>query len=294
MNTALTPSGLPARPFDASSDRLRVRALLPFLLITFAIAWGILGLYMAWPAWMSERFGQLSGNHPFFYLAVYAPAIGGFVVVLAATGVRGLARLLSRTLWWRCTWGWYLFLGLGIPAVFFAGALIKTGTIAISMPEAGAWGLLTASALMLIKGPVEEFGWRGVALPLLQRRMAPFWAGLLLGMIWGLWHLPAFLLSGTPQSDWSFAAFFAGSVALSVIITPIFNRSGGSILLPVIFHFQLINPAWPDAQPYDTYILIAIAAGIVWFSRGTMFHRAGAVTQVVPAVRSSPRIPRPD
>ncbi|MCK7511306.1 MAG: CPBP family intramembrane metalloprotease [Desulfobacterales bacterium] len=62
----------------------------------------------------------------------------------------------------------------------------------------------TAMFFMAIKGPVEEFGWRGFALPLLQRKMAPIWAGLLLGIIWGFWHLPAFLLSGTPQSAWSF------------------------------------------------------------------------------------------
>jgi hypothetical protein len=49
-----------------------------------------------------------------------------------------------------------------------------------------------------------------LALPLLQRKFAPIWAGLILGAIWGLWHMPAFLLSGTQQSEWSFTAFFAG------------------------------------------------------------------------------------
>lgn len=98
---------------------------------------------------------------------------------------------------------------------------------------------------------MEEFGWRGLALPLLQQKFAPIWAGLILGVIWGFWHLPAFLLSGTPQSTWSFTPFFAGSVAVSVIVTTLFNKSHGSILLPIIFHFQLNNPIWPDAQPYD-------------------------------------------
>jgi membrane protease YdiL (CAAX protease family) len=54
-------------------------------------------------------------------------------------------------------------------------------------------------AVALFIGPIEEFGWRGVALPLLQRKFAPFWAGLILGGIWGAWHIPAFLMSGTPQ-----------------------------------------------------------------------------------------------
>ena len=59
-------------------------------------------------------------------------------------------------------------------------------------------------AAALLIGPVEEIGWRGVALPLLQRRYAPLWASLILGAFWGFWHLPAFLLSGTEQSAWSF------------------------------------------------------------------------------------------
>lgn len=142
---------------------------------------------------------------------------------------------------------------------------------------------------MLILGPMEEFGWRGFAMPLLQRRMAPVWAGLVLGVIWGVWHLPAFFLSGTPQSEWSFMPFFVGAIAISLILTPMFNAARGSILLPALFHFQLNNPLWPDAQPYDMYLFAATAAIVVWLNRETMFSREGVVTEVVPpAVDSKP------
>ena len=104
---------------------------------------------------------------------------------------------------------------------------------------------------MLILGPMVEFGWRGLALPLLQRWLAPIWAALVLGLIWGAWHLPAFFLSGTPQSAWSFTPFLLGSVAISVTIAALFNHSGGSILLALQCHFQLppcgwtLNPSTP-------------------------------------------------
>lgn len=106
-----------------------------------------------------------------------------------------------------------------------------------------------ALVLTAIKGPIEEFGWPGLALPLLQRKFVPIWAGQVLGVIWGFWHLPAFLLSGTPQSAWSFTPFSAGAVAASKIVTALFNASCGSILLSAWFHFQLNHPIWPDAQP---------------------------------------------
>ena len=139
-----------------------------------------------------------------------------------------------------------------------------------------------ALLLAVIKGPVEEFGWRGFALPLLQRKFAPVWAGLILGVIWGLWHLPVFLLSGTQQSEWSFTAFFTGCLAISVIATALFNRSRGSILLSAFFHFSLMNPIFPDAQPYDTYLLIIVAILVVWWNRKDMFTTEGAVKEVIP------------
>jgi CAAX protease family protein len=96
------------------------------------------------------------------------------------------------------------------------------------------------------------------------------------------WHLPAFLLSGTQQSEWSFAPFFAGCIAISVIATGLFNGSRGSILLVALFHFNLMNPVFPDAQPYDTYFLVVFAVLIVWLCRKEMFTRKGAVTEVIP------------
>jgi hypothetical protein len=139
-----------------------------------------------------------------------------------------------------------------------------------------------ALVLAAIKGPVEEFGWRGLALPLLQRKVSPIWAGMILGAIWGLWHLPAFLLSGTQQSEWSFAAFFVGCLAISVIATALFNKSRGSILLSAFFHFTLMNPIFPDAQPYDTYLLTVVAVLIVWWNRKGMLRKEGSVTEVIP------------
>lgn len=146
---------------------------------------------------------------------------------------------------------------------------------------ASAQAYLLALLLMSIKGPVEEIGWRGLALPMLQRRMVPFWAALVLGLIWAIWHLPAFLLSGTPQSAWSISPFFVGTVALSIIVTPLFNSSRGSILLPAFFHLQLINPLWPDAQPYDTWLFVAVAVVVMWLNRDEMFSRQGAITEVL-------------
>jgi membrane protease YdiL (CAAX protease family) len=268
-------------PADAGRQ-VPFKMLLPFLLVSFGLAWGILALFIFSPDQMTRAFGELTGQHPLFFLAVYSPAISGVVVVAYCGGYEGLRRYFTRLLKWRCPIGWYGFLFIGIPLVFYGSSVLKGNPFPGQFPFASFRTLLAALFFTAIKGPFEEFGWRGVALPLLQRRFKPLWAGLILGVIWGVWHLPAFLLSGTPQGAWSFAPFFAGSVAVSVIVTQLFNDSGGSILLPALFHFQLNNPIWPDAQPYDMAGFVLIAALVVWQKRAEMSAESVAVKEVIP------------
>lgn len=261
---------------------MRQRDLIPFFFLAFLIAWGILGLYLFASETMVRLFGNLTGEHPLFYLAVYAPAIAALTLILCRHGIDGARRFFSRLLLWRASIHWYLLLVVVVPLVFYVSALFTAGAYDTLFPFPSAQAYLLALLLMAIKGPVEEIGWRGLALPMLQRRMAPIWAALVLGIIWAVWHLPAFLLSGTPQSAWSMTPFFVSTVALSVIVTPLFNSSRGSILLPALFHLQLINPLWPDAQPYDTWLFVAVAAVVVWLNRDAMFSREGAITEVLP------------
>ena len=266
---------------DGPAD-VPARALLPFLLLTFAIAWGVMGLFLAAPAWVVDTFGPVSGRHPFFILAVYAPAIAAVTVVVASTGWRGLGRFLTRLTLWRGSPGGWAFLLTGIPLIYVAGAFIKGDLTAWGEDWPSAAELMGAIAFALILGPMEEFGWRGVAQPILQRRLAPVWAGLVVGTFWGIWHLPAFLLSGTPQSQWGFMPFLFGAIAISVILTSFFNATAGSLLFAAVFHFQLNLPLWPDAQPYDTIFFVAAAVIVTIIHRQTMFRRGAGVTQVVP------------
>ena len=195
-------------------------------------------------------------------------------------GLEGLVSFFRRLTLWRAPLRWWLFLILGIPAIVYAGAAIN-GTLSDPIPFSSWTAALPALAIAMFLGPIEEFGWRGLALPLLQRRLAPFWAGLILGIIWALWHIPSFLMSGMPQSSWSVAPYFLGIIAVSVILTPFFNASKGSLLIAVLYHFQLMNPLFPDAQPWDNIIWIAVAVIVVWLNRRTMFQRNSGSTDIL-------------
>jgi hypothetical protein len=72
------------------------------------------------------------------------------------------------------------------------------------------------------------------------------------------------------------------------MLTQSFNASRGSILLPVLMHFQLIHPLWPDAQPYETPVFVAAAFLVVCLNRKDMLGRASDVTEVLPGHRRRP------
>ncbi len=267
----------PTRTFQVPSF-----ALVGFLILTFATTWGVVGLYILAPDWASAQFGEISGSHPFFFLATWAPAISAFAVVPYFGGLTGLRTFLSRLLEWRLSPFWVAFVLIGIPVVFMIGSALKGGPLLASIPPEGIGAMVALTFMMLFLGPIEEFGWRGIAQPILQRHLAPLWAGMIIGTIWGVWHLPAFFLSGTVFAGWNFFPFLVGNITLAVLVTPIFNSSRGSLLWPMLFHWQLILPIWPDAQPFDTWILLAVAVVVVWWNRETMLKRTDAVTEVIP------------
>ena len=266
---------------DPPPPDMNLRTVWWFMAITFALGWGIGAMLFLFADQIEAVFGEMSGTNPVFILLVWSPAIAGVGLVWRHHGLAGVGWYLRRVTRWRVSSPWWAFLLLGIPAVKYLGAAFN-GT-AGDFPFSPWYGLLPALALALVIGPVEELGWRGVALPLLQRRYAPLWSSLILGAFWAVWHAPSFLLSGTPQSAWSFGPYLIGVLALSVIITPLFNAAQGSILMAMMFHFQINGPAWPDAQPWENYLFALIAVGVVILNRRAMLSREGAATEVVTA-----------
>jgi membrane protease YdiL (CAAX protease family) len=79
----------------------------------------------------------------------------------------------------------------------------------------------------------EEIGWRGYVLPRLQAKYSALAASLIVGVIWGFWHLPKFL------SHWdttAFVLFMIGTTAKAVLYTWLYNNTRGSLLLTILFH----------------------------------------------------------
>jgi membrane protease YdiL (CAAX protease family) len=85
----------------------------------------------------------------------------------------------------------------------------------------------------LFTGGNEEFGWRGFALPHLQKRFSALTASVLVGGVWALWHVPMFVYDVYPHSP---VLYTASVVSFAVILTWYYNASDGSVLGAVLLH----------------------------------------------------------
>ncbi len=216
------------------------RELAVFFVLVFTWTWGIAALMILAPDWVERTFGEMSQSNVLFVAAVYAPTLLGILLSLAFRGRDGFAQLLARLDPRRFALWWFFAVPAGVLAISWLSGLGAHWLVGAPFPEIAAVSVLLASMttdFLSDPGPVgEEFGWRGFALPRLLEMMTPRAASLVLGAIWAVWHLPAFFISGTPQTRLSLPIFLLGAVALCVVSTWLFLRTSGSLLLAILLH----------------------------------------------------------
>ncbi len=245
------------------SDKPNVEIAL-FLAITFGITWSIAVAVLGYSDWFAVHFGQLNSGSPIFYAAVWAPNVAAIALTATRGGWPAIKDLLSRLVRVRVApWVWIAAIGF-YPALML---VVQTIGLAFGRPlaSADAWlhaaiGAFSVPALLL--GPLgEELGWRGYLLPRVLERMRPASAGVVVGTIWMIWHIPAFLVSGLPQSSMVFSVFVLGGIALSVFVTWLFVNARQSILIAGIIPHAIANAYGNATGPMTWVNAIVLVAG---------------------------------
>jgi uncharacterized protein len=217
---------------------------------------------------------------PFGSFLAFAPIVSAIVVVLIAEGLLGLARLGRRLIRWRVNWIWYAA-AIGLPLLVHAVAIslnMAAGAPAPSLSQFQPWySVLLLFGLRMVNftdGPLgEEPAWRGFAQPRLQSRWSPLASAALLGVLITGWHLPLVFM---PQFDLGLPDILT-TVVVTFWYAWLFNRTGGSVLLPLIAHVtegcintQALWLAGPDADRETWMWLISwtlLAVALLIFDR---------------------------
>jgi membrane protease YdiL (CAAX protease family) len=283
-----------------------------FFILVFALMWpqSITG------ALYSQ--GMIAGSPSKALNVLYflgTPLVAAFVVIAVTRGRQGLKEWAGRIFRWRVGFRWVL-ISLGIYplvslAAFAISSLASGGRWTVAMMWQAGFENLQQNAARIGLNPentgqifaillvtsfivpmFEEGGWRAFAIPRLQERYSALVSGLLMGVIWSLWHLPSFFTVGSDHDGMPFLWFLIAIVSISVLMVWIMNHTDQSALMTIIFHFSIIISGHflPTQLAYQTSNTIAL-----WLTAGLL----AAVTLAVvlfegPArlVRTRPQVER--
>jgi membrane protease YdiL (CAAX protease family) len=127
--------------------------------------------------------------------------------------------------------------------------------------------------LVIDPGPIgEDPGWRGYALPRMLQRFNPAVASVLLGSVWAVWHLPAFLFSGMPQAPLSVGWFLLAVVSLTVMMSWVAVNTRGAVIPAILMHWASNRFTILEGQGamYTAIIYTVAAIIIITATRGRL------------------------
>ena len=178
-------------------------------------------------------------------LSANVPSVLAIVLTAIVFGRGALRKLLGQLLIWRVNPLWYLGVVLGpvalVGGVVGLNTLLGGPALSLGMPLLGV-AIFFAISIFPGSSLGEEIGWRGYVLPRLQSRMSALSAALLIAPFWGLWHLPLWLNGASGHTPLIYAGFVLSAFALSVLLTWVYNSTGGSLLLVVLLHATINLP----------------------------------------------------
>ncbi len=178
------------------------------------------------------------------------PSLVAFFLVRKLEGKAASGAIFRRYKLWRTGFRWWMAAILVVPGLTvlalvinvygLQNAIAPTSILGQYLESMGAGGFALLFPFLLATGMIsspllEEFGWRGFALPRLQRSTSALSSSVLLGLVWGVWHLPIWLAYGS-----NIPVYLLLIIGHSVILTWIFNSTRGSMLMAMVVHSAML------------------------------------------------------
>jgi membrane protease YdiL (CAAX protease family) len=229
-------------------------------------------------------------------LGTIAPSLVALALTARREGRAAVRTLLRRVVQADIGLRWYVFAIGFMPAIKLTVALVHRAVM-------GAWPAFGGESWYLMAGAIlvstwvqagEEIGWRGYALPRLSERVGLAPASVILGVVWASWHLPLFVMLDSDKLGQSFPIYVVQVTALSVAVAWLYWRTGGSLLLAMIFHAAVNNTkdivpsavaGAADPSAFSVSPVAWLTVGLLWIAAAFFLARMRSATAVAPASR---------
>ncbi len=231
---------LTARLTDPMRENPRVIQQVILFTLAFAVAFGV--------EWLDNKWWYHPINTPLMIADVILAFLAAFVISGVFSVRRGVKNLLQGLTRWRLGAGWYI-VALGLWPVLVVSANALAPIFGLGAPSSPYHPTRMPLISLMIKsffwfllfgGPLnEEVGWRAFGLSKLQRRFSPLIASVIVGTLWGLWHVPLHLMGLAPMGPEG-AIIRIFEIPRALVFTWLFNRTRQS-LLPVLILHAAIN-----------------------------------------------------
>ena len=242
----------------------------------------VLTFILTWALWLPAALTKLNGGESALGpdgIGQFARWSSGLVAIVLAgllAGRQGIGDLFRPLKIWRVNIGWYLFALLFQLVLFILSKWIDTrlgnAYEVVSPLESVPYPVAFVIPIVIISAIpgafMEELGWRGFALPRLQTKNNALFSSIMLGLVWGIWHIPSMLYFGETNGTQIFWAVL-NFIPITVLFTWLFNNTKGSLLLVTLFHASIqYSNNFLGVIPTQTSSLILwlVALVIVWMA----------------------------
>ena len=258
------------------------RQVLAYYAMAFAISWGAILIIVGPGGFLST-----TSTSPSFALvgftSLLGPSVAGVLMTALVDGRSGLSELVSRLRRWRVGWRWYAVALLTAPLVTTTTLLVLSLTSPAFLPAiitADDKGSLVLSgiAVGLIVPVFEELGWTGFVTPRLRQRHGVLGTGLIVGLLWGAWHLPLFAGSAAssgaiPPALFMAAMLFGWLPPYRVLMVWVYDRTR-SLLVVMLMHVPIVVSQFvlnPEAISGEQRFMSLVATGaVLWLLVGAV------------------------
>jgi len=216
-----------------SNSTIKRHPVAAFYVLAFAITW------LGWIPQALHGYGLISFDSPLLnFIGSGGPTFAAVIVILLIKEKGGLRQLFGALLKLRVSFVWYVFvfvfwfvldaIALGIGVVF--------GQRFPPLSQFGWIGLFPIFFTVLLSNVWEEIGWRGFALPRLQRSFSNMKIFFIMGLLWWLWHLPLLLNPNAAMSRLPWYGVIISLLSSTVIYTWLYERTNRSLFFVSVFH----------------------------------------------------------